>query len=281
MKSNARALSELLLGDRRFTRALDSHANLPPTITGVAEGAESLATCATPELRRSLTTLARVEADSSLQLSNALHLGVNSLVPIGDFITKWGYEEAEHGRAFFAMASAVTEHPVDRRRDLAAHRAGARLRRSASRHTAYLGSYALPSKYAFYATFGAAQESAVMRAYQLLLDRLPTSESRQVVRQIVAQEASHLNVYRTMALVLLSNSALSRRFVSRLLPAFWKPVGIEAMGAEDFRRLVNFLCGTSARRDILAGSDRAITTLPGMASLSLMADFLDEDASSR
>ncbi len=270
-------LEQALRKDNRFMNAVAHHMQMPAQLN-VADACEELRSMdAKPdgELLFALRTLSNVESDSMMQLSHALHLGVGANVALEGFLTKWAFEEAEHGRALGSMASALESRPGSLDLHLReTHRAQFSRWHRSGRHLAYAASSMGAWRYPIYATFGAIQEASVMRAYVLLRDRMPGEKSRALVSSIVAQEAMHLAIYRTIAFLALEEHQGAQWATKRLLIAAWKPVGHEAMGRLAFQRIVRFLCDSDEDYDYLGGSDDSIRSLPGLTSVSLMRSYL-------
>jgi hypothetical protein len=121
---------------------------------------------------------------------------------------------------------------------------------------------------ALHMTWGAVNELTTLRFYGVLRRRTQSSLLRDLLRDVMAQEALHYAFYRDAAASLLANRPRGRRRVRWAMTHLWSPVGVGLRSAEDADRLVLSLLGDSP--GLVRSLDATLASLPGLDGTSLV-----------
>ena len=130
--------------------------------------------------------------------------------------------------------------------------------------------------FAVHMTWGAVNELTTLRFYSLLRRRSPNPVLRQLLGDVIAQEAVHFAFYREMAALRLRESVRAQRLTRWVMSHLWSPVGVGLRSREDAERLL---------RGVFAGEpgevraiDARIDRLPGLGDLDLVGRLVRADA---
>lgn len=151
-------------------------------------------------------------------------------------------------------------HREDRHRRGA--RRGARLNRLAHR---MLGDDFV----ALHMTWGAVNELTTMRFYSVLSRRTDNELLRQLLRDLMRQEALHYAYYRTAAIERLAESSRARRVVRLAMARLWSPVGSGLRDAADVERLMHSVFDPAPEE--IVRIDATLSSIPGLEGLDLVA----------
>lgn len=120
--------------------------------------------------------------------------------------------------------------------------------------------------FALHMTWGAVNELSTLRFYGVLRRRAADPVVRQVLRDVMAQEAAHYAFYRAVAMRRLAASERARRLVRFALTKVWRPVGSGLRRSDDVRRISQVLLDEPR---VVRQMDAQIDRLPGMGGLDL------------
>lgn len=121
---------------------------------------------------------------------------------------------------------------------------------------------------ALHMTWGAVNELTTLRFYAVLRQRTRSSLLRELLRDVMAQEALHYAFYRDAAASLLADRPRGRRRVRWAMTHLWSPVGVGLRSNEDADRLVLSLLGDAP--DLVGSLDATLASLPGLHGTTLV-----------
>jgi len=223
----------------------------------------------TAEERFQLTYAAHVEWGTEGTFAS---LDVSSDPLVGRFLDIWLQQEVVHAdllARFLATQGAPTA-PVHR----------TRAQRFAARRGKWVNQAAVKvlgkDFFAVHMTWGAVNELTTLRFYSLFRRRSANPVLRDLLGDVIAQEAVHFAFYREMAAQLLHDNERAQRITRWVMTHLWSPVGVGLRSREDADRLM---------RGVFAGEptevraiDARIDRLPGLDDLDLVTRLLDADA---
>jgi hypothetical protein len=184
-----------------------------------------------PRLGRLFWALAGIE-DDSRQMRVKLHWsGADRSTVIQDFNVVWLAEEAEHSRAFLAIASKLgCSSP------LPSHRTLHRDRRSViTAGTLRAGSLYRAGILAAYLTLGTLQEFVALSTYNAIgRDPRTPAAIKPVLRSIAGQEGRHMRFYRQGAITVFDSFPKAKPFVRAVARHSWRPPGVDLLGKKEW-----------------------------------------------
>jgi hypothetical protein len=141
------------------------------------------------------------------------------------------------------------------------------------------GSLVMRDFVALHMTWGAINELTTLSGYHQLMRRSSHPVLHDMLRRIIQDERRHFAFYRAQAKARLADNPRGGRMVSRLLRAFWTPVGAGVKSEEETDALALYLFGDSdAGREAARELDRTIAEIPGLEELRLIEGYLDDAA---
>ncbi len=184
---------------------------------------------------------------------------------LATFLRTWLDQEVEHARLLCRLLR-------ERGHRVAAIHASPKHRRAAqrARYLNQLAYWLIGADFtALHMAWGALNELTTLRFYQQIRVRTAHPLLADILRALVRQEAMHYRFYYTVARELLDNNPRGQRIVRYALRTFWTPVGVGLRDETDVIRIIHQLFDDD--RHILTGIDAAISALPGLDALDLMA----------
>jgi hypothetical protein len=185
------------------------------------------------------------------------------------FLRIWLAQETVHAQllARFLAAHGIEAAPAHRslRQRLAAAR-GRQVNRLAR---AMIGD----DFSAVHMTWGAVNELTTLRFYGILRARTGNDLLRDILRDVMAQEAVHYSFYRNVAVRRLAGNPRGQRIVRWLMENVWSPVGVGLRSRSDAERLMVDLFRD--RPDVVAQMDAQISRIPGLTGLDLARHAVD------
>jgi hypothetical protein len=122
--------------------------------------------------------------------------------------------------------------------------------------------------FAVHMAWGAVNELTTLRFYQQIRSRTQHLFLRDLLRDLIAQEALHYSFYRTAAIERLTDNPRAQRITRFVLGHLWSPVGVGLRSRTDAHYLLQSLFADTP--DTITHMDRAIRTLPGLDRLHLL-----------
>ena len=179
------------------------------------------------------------------------------------FLRTWLDQEVVHAdllRRLLAEAGVVVQ-PVHRqwRKRLAKWR-GKQLNRLARR---LIGD----DFFAVHMAWGAVNELSTQRFYGVIRSQTKNPVLRDVLRDVMAQEAVHYAFYRNVAIRRLTGNRRAQRIVRWALHRLWTPVGVGLRPRRDADLVIAGIMGDHP--EVAAQMDAQIDRMPGLAGLHL------------
>ena len=122
---------------------------------------------------------------------------------------------------------------------------------------------------AVHMTWGAVNELMTLRFYALMRAGTTNPLLRELLHDLVEQEALHYRFYRGVAERRLHDNPRAQRLTRWSLQHLWSPVGTGLRGRADGDRLVLGVIG--GRPDAIGRLDRTLESIPGLSELGLVA----------
>jgi hypothetical protein len=116
--------------------------------------------------------------------------------------------------------------------------------------------------------WGAINELTTLRFYGVVRRTTGHRLLRDILRDVMAQEAQHYTFYRTVAIRQLEGNPRGQRIVRWVLDHLWSPVGVGLHSREDADRVMRSLF--ASRDDEVAQIDAALAKIPGLEGLDLI-----------
>jgi hypothetical protein len=185
------------------------------------------------------------------------------------FLRVWLEHEVVHAQLLRMLLTAhgVAVRPVHKRwRKRAARWRGTQLNRGA-RHI--IGD----DFFAVHMTWGAVNELSTQRFYGMIRGDTANPLLRDLLRDIMAQEAMHYAFYRNVAINRLAGNARAQRIVRWALARLWTPVGVGLRSRRDADHVFEGTFGAHREGVVLIASQ--IDRLPGLAGLELARRSLE------
>lgn len=123
-------------------------------------------------------------------------------------------------------------------------------------------------------TWGAVNELTTLRFYGIVRDRTEHPLLREILRDVMSQEAKHYAFYKRAAIDRLRDNPRGQKLVRFAMRKLWSIVGSGLRSAEDADRLFVGLIDESP--DLLPVIDGAIGRIPGMEGISLLQEYVNE-----
>ncbi|HEY1740105.1 MAG TPA: ferritin family protein, partial [Acidimicrobiia bacterium] len=151
------------------------------------------------------------------------------------FLRIWLEQERVHAELLTRLLEAcgVEVEPLHR---LSKHRRGARRGRFVNQlaHAAVGDDF-----FAVHMTWGAVNELSTLRFYQQIRHRTAHPLLREILRDVIGQEAMHYSFYRAAAIERLTERPRAQRLTSWVLRHLWTPVGVGLRTRSDAHRLAH------------------------------------------
>jgi hypothetical protein len=185
------------------------------------------------------------------------------------FLRVWLEQEVVHADLLRRLLTAqgVAVRPVhDRLPKRAARWRGTQLNRAARR---IIGD----DFFAVHMSWGAVNELSTQRFYGIIRSGTANPLLRDLLRDIMAQEAMHYAFYRNVAIDRLTGNPRAQRIVRWALTRLWTPVGVGLRTRRDTDRMIAGTFGSHP--EIAVQMDAQIDRLPGLAGLGLARRSLE------
>lgn len=130
--------------------------------------------------------------------------------------------------------------------------------------------------FAVHMSWGAVNELTTLRFYQQIRARTRNGFLRDLLRDLIAQEALHYSFYRAAAIERLVGNRRAQRITRFALGHLWSPVGVGLRSRSDARYLLQSLFADTP--ETISRMDGAIRSLPGLESLHLLEHELERVA---
>ena len=122
-------------------------------------------------------------------------------------------------------------------------------------------------------TWGAVNELTTLRFYGIIRDRSQHPLLKEILRDVMAQEALHYSFYKRAAVDRLRDNPRGQRVVRFAMRKLWSIVGTGLRSQEDADRLVCEMFELEPAR--VSVIDGAIERIPGMEDAHLLRDYHD------
>jgi hypothetical protein len=126
--------------------------------------------------------------------------------------------------------------------------------------------------FAVHMAWGAVNELSTQRFYGVIRSRTPNPVLRELLRDVMAQEALHYAFYRNVAIRRLTGNRRAQRIVRFALARWWTPVGVGLRPRRDADRVIAGILG--GRPDIAVEMDAQLDRIPGLGGLRLAQSAL-------
>jgi rubrerythrin len=224
-----------------------------------------------PQVSRILHVVAQLEADTAITTQHAHTLGIDRGADIAAFLRQWAAEEAEHSRAISLLLQHQTYDPpvpappaIERHRRLVA-----RIPRQALGRMRTTG--------LVYCTLGAAAEYVTVVIYRELVTMIADPAVAALLRAITSQERRHCAFFLTAARERArALSPVEARLTRWVLAEMWAPPGVPSLGLDTWRDAFAPFVEDAALRTRVEEMDRVVDTIPHLAGLHLMQQFLEQ-----
>jgi rubrerythrin len=127
--------------------------------------------------------------------------------------------------------------------------------------------------FAVHMTWGAVNELSTQRFYGVIRSQTANPLLREILRDIMAQEAAHYAFYRNVAIRRLTNSSRAQRITRWALAKLWTPVGVGLRTRRDADRIIGGILGSHP--EVAAQMDAQIDRFPGLRGLALARRSLE------
>ncbi len=224
---------------------------------------QNISVPASPDLARVFWALSNIEDDSQIMRRKLHYAGIDKSAVIRDFNICWLAEEGEHARALGWMA--------DQRGHASVGRMGHGVRDRDSRSgLANLALFGLRrghmSLLAGYLVLGTVQEYVALSTYLCLAGMPETSKYEATILQDIArQEGRHMRFYRSCAQSVLEAFPGVRGFVETALVKFWRPPGVDLLGAGEWAAVFGPLLQDDWLAQRMLGVDALLAQQFGLA----------------
>jgi len=191
---------------------------------------------------------------------------------VARFLAIWLEQEVVHAQllARFLHCQGVSVAPLHRtRRQRLVARRGRWINQAAVR---VIGS----DFFAVHMTWGAVNELTTLRFYSVLRRRTDNAVLREILGDVIAQEAVHFAFYRAMAGAHLRHNVRAQRITRWVMANVWSPVGVGLRSRSDASRLMRGVFADEPSE--VDAIDASIGRLPGLRNLDLVHGLLRADA---
>ena len=127
--------------------------------------------------------------------------------------------------------------------------------------------------FAVHMAWGAVNELSTQRFYGVLRSRTANPVLRDILRDVMAQEAAHYAFYRNMAMRRLHGNRRAQRIVRWALSRLWTPVGVGLRTRRDADLVIAGIMGDHP--EVAAQIDAQIDRMPGLAGIALARRSLE------
>jgi len=222
---------------------------------------------------RTLRYMADVEYHTVCYTRDLLTTPSHKEADMSAFMTMWNREEFWHGEA---LAEVLAMHDITVDFDeLKANRLKLGWKDKLDPIKQGIGGKLIGNDFvAVHMSWGAANEWSAIQAYNRMAELEQDPVLAELLKRIAKQEARHVAFYTSQARDRLAQSKKAQVLARFALKNFWAPVGSSIMEREDVVHVMTHLMsgpeGTKAAHKI----DTAISGLPGMTGLTIVADAL-------
>lgn len=225
--------------------------------------------CLTPDELFQLTYAAQVEWGTEGTFES---LNISTDPVVSKFLEIWLRQEDVHAELLVRFLSECGVH-VDALHTSRKHRRGAQRGRRINQlaHRVVGDDF-----FAVHMAWGAVNELTTLRFYQQIRARTGNEFLRELLRDLIAQEALHYSFYRASAVERLAGNRRAQRITRFALGHLWSPVGVGLRSRTDARYLLQSLFADTP--DTIIRMDGAIRSIPGLESLHLLGDELERVA---
>lgn len=127
-------------------------------------------------------------------------------------------------------------------------------------------------------TWGAINELTTQRFYGVIRNNTRNHLLRQILHDVMTQEAVHYSFYRNVAMRRLTDNPRGQRIVRFALRHLWSPVGVGLRSRSDADRLSRGLFAD--RSDVVNQIDNQLHRIPGLEGLNLIRKTVDRSLAS-
>jgi hypothetical protein len=223
-----------------------------------------------------LRAVASIEDDAYYMQVKLRQAGVLRSPAIRQFNAVWLAEEADHGRAFEALADRLTaersqlalEHGTAKR-DRRAIAALPLMKIAAVDRVASIGGYLVR---------GAMVEHVAIVVYAALMRRLKEigePAGAEIVRRILIQEGRHLKFFASGANTILGGRPVTAAAVRYTTSSTWRPPGVDLMGRRRWVELFQPILGSHEVRQQLLAVDEHLDRLPGLRGAGIVSRYFN------
>ena len=126
--------------------------------------------------------------------------------------------------------------------------------------------------FAVHMAWGSVNELSTQRFYGVLRSGTKNPLLREILRDVMAQEAMHYAFYRNVAIRRLTGNQRAQRIVRWALARLWSPVGVGLRSRRDADRIIAEVLGPHP--DVAVQMDAQIDRMPGLSGLGLASRSL-------
>ncbi len=221
-----------------------------------------------------LHVAALLERDTDISARQARSLGIDCSPDVGAFLPVWEAEEAEHTALRFLLAHQTYTHPQSRPKAIP-------LRRRRVARVPLRALRCLPQVGFVFCALGAAAEYVTIVTYSELAGAVEHPVAASLIHDIARQEGRHLAFFLAAARARgVAMSPASGRLARRALEVLWEPVGVPSLGLSAWRTIFARFLERDHLRTRVQVMDRVVDTIPHLAGLNLMSNFLRAHAPS-
>lgn len=127
--------------------------------------------------------------------------------------------------------------------------------------------------FAVHMAWGAVNELSTQRFYGVIRSQTESTVLRDILRDVMAQEAAHYAFYRNVAIRRLTGNRRAQRITRGALARFWSPVGVGLRTRRDADRVIAGILGPHP--EVAAQMDAQIDRMPGLSGLGLATRSLE------
>src|SRR5688572_2112318 len=127
--------------------------------------------------------------------------------------------------------------------------------------------------FAVHMAWGAVNELSTQRFYGVMRSQTANPLLRDILRDVMAQEAMHYAFYRNVAIRRLNGNRRAQRIVRWALARLWTPVGVGLRTRRDADLIIAGILG--GHPEVAAQMDAQIDRMPGLAGLGLARRSLE------
>lgn len=222
-----------------------------------------------------LTYFSDIESQTIMYLRDLLNTKAAADPEVIGFLSMWNYEEYFHGKAL-AQFLEVCGHKLESERIQKVRAASLISEKVQSFFSAVLSKVYPEQFLSLYMAWGAIQELTTLKGYEKIAATTTNPVLKIMVERISKQERRHFSWYFNSAKKRLENDDMAKSLTRHLMQNFWSPVGAGVKPDNDVKRLILTLFPAGSAESMAQEVDSKISSLPGLAGLTLMKEFVEE-----